>query len=225
MSKMRTYSRRKRALILLALLVVILPLSAAVMVGTGVYCLPPEQALHKIEYSSGVENLEIIHVEDAVDNPKGNLKLQICRSGDYFVFTDMRWSLRRGWSISHYAIIEAYDPEERDFVWACNTKEDTEAWLCLFGFVPDGEQPPTFRAGIFNENVQQQDGADRVLDPVTYDPVATIPVEGGKLFLGQYIYTAPHPAEYYEQEYVGVSFDVCYNGVWDYPGNWMQSGA
>lgn len=225
MSKARTYSRRGMALRRLALLLVLLVGSAALRIGIGSYCVTPEQALRRMESQNGVSDLEVIHTEKSVDTPKGDYLLQICRNGEYMAFVSMRHTADHGWGVHIFNVMEMNDPEDPRFVWECEMGDTGKSWVCLFGFVPEGEEPPAFRVGVFNDGREQEDGSDRLLDAVIYTPVPTIPVEGGKLFLEQHIYSAPHPKEYYGFDFFGVEFDMYDNGEWDMPPNWVSSNV
>ena len=207
----------------MALLLVLLVGCAALRIGIGSYCVTPEQALHRIQYQSGMPELKIIYTQETRDNPEGDLLIQICRAGDYLLYTTVEFTGYSGWSSRGWSMLEPGNPEERHFLDMCQEMDSDRAWFCLFGFVPEGEVPPTFRVGVRNENAQLEDGSDNLLDAMFYTPVPTIPVEGGTLFLEQHIYTMSRAEEDYQQDWVDVGFDVCYDGLWQDPHAWSDS--
>ena len=220
---MRTYSRRGRALRSLALFVVLLIGCMALRIGIGSYCVTPEQAMRRTQYQSGMPNLEVIYTQETRDNPEGDLLIQIYRAGDYLLYTTVEFTGYSGWSNRDWAVLEPGNPEERHYLSMSQERDSNEAWFCLFGFVPEGEEPPTYRVGVRNGNAELEDGSDNLLDTMFYTPTVTIPVEGGALFLEQHSYTMPRAAEDYQQEWVDIGFDVCYDGVWQDPHNWTDS--
>lgn len=225
MSKARTYSRRGMALRRLALLLVLLVGSAALRIGIGSYCVTPEQALRRMQAQSAMPKLEVIYTQECEGHPKGDLLIQICRGGEYLLFNTMEFTSYSGWSERDWMVLEPGNPEERHYINMSQKRGSNEAWFFLFGFVPDGEEPPTFRVGVWNENAELKDGADSLLDTILYTPVPTIPVEGGSIFLEQHIYTMPRAEEDYQQEWVDIGVDVCYDGVWQAPHNWTDSNV
>lgn len=222
MSKARTYSRRGKALRRLALLLVLLVGSAALRIGIGSYCVTPEQALRQMESRNGVSDLEVIHTEKSVGNPAGKRLIQICQSEEYIAFNMMEFWYQSGWGSRNFYVMDLNDPKEHRFLYMCEEMGTGEAWFYLLGFVPEGEQAPTFRVGVYNEDAQQEDGSDRLLDIVTYTPAPTIQVQGGMLFFEQHTYSAPKAETPEEQKDINVSYDCLYDGMWEKPHHWSE---
>ena len=223
MRKKRTYSRKGKALRSLALLLVLFACSAGLLISIGAYCVTPEQAMRQVEYQSGLSGLKIIHTEQSKENPEGDYEILLCQGGEYIAFNMLEHSLTRGWGSRNYQIITMNDPERRNLVYMCEDIGNREAWFCLMGFVPEGEEPPTFRIGIYNPDNQAEDGSDRLVDTVTYTPTPTIRVEGGMIFLEQHTYSAPETAEPTEEWGIDISHDILYDGVWTQKYNWSET--
>lgn len=209
----------------LALLVVLLVGCMALRIGIGSYCVTPEQALRRMQSQSAMPKLEVIYTQACEGHPEGDLLIQICRGGEYLLFSTVEFTDYSGWSDRDWAVLEPGNPEERHYLNMSQEKGSNEAWFCLFGFVPEGEEPPTYRVGVRNRKAELEDGSDNILDAVLYMPAPTIPAEGGSLFLEQHIYTMPRAVEDYQQEWVDIGFDVCYDGVWQDPHNWSDSNV
>ena len=223
MKKMRTYSRRGRALRSLALFVVLLIGCMALRIGIGSYCVTPEQAMRRMEYQNGLSGLNIIHTEQSEENPEGEYEILLCHGGEYLAFNMVEHSLASGWGSRNFQTLDMNDPERRNLVYMCEDIGNREAWFCLVGFVPEGEEAPTFRVGIYNPDNQKEDGSDRLSDTVTYTPTPTIRVDGGMIFLEQHTYSAPETAEPTEEWGIDISHDILYDGVWTQKYNWSET--
>lgn len=225
MSKTRTYSRRGKALRRLALLLALLVGSAVLRIGIGSYCVTPEQAMRRMESQNGVSGLTVIHTEESVGNPEGEKQIYICENENYITFNLMEFSYLSGWRERAIQLLEPKDPGQRHLIYLCNEVDTGESWFCLMGFIPEGENPPTFRVGVYNEDAREEDRSDRLMNTVTYTPTPTIRVEGGALFFEQHTYSAPKAATPEEQEEIYVSFDGFYNGVWERPHLWCVTNT
>ena len=226
MSKTRTYSRRGRALRRLALLLVLLAASAALRIGIGSYCVTPEQALRRMESQNGVSGLEIIRTTDSVGNPGGEKRILICHTEGYIALNLVKFTPMSGWGSRAFYVLDTDNtdnPKDRNLLYMCEEMDTGEAWFCLFGFVPEGEEPPTFRVGIYNEDARKEDGSDQLLNTVTYTPTPTIRVEGGMLFFEQHTYSAPKAETPEEQREINISHDGLHDGVWEKEYWWSES--
>ena len=223
MSKTRTYSRQGRALRRLALLLVLLVASAALRIGIGSYCVTPEQALRRMETQNGVSDMAVIHTEKSVGNPAGKRLIQICQREEYIAFNMMEFWYQSGWGSRDFHVMDLNDPEEHSFLYMCEEMGMGQAWFCLLGFVPEGEQAPTFRVGVYNEDARKEDGSDQLLNTVTYTPTPTIRVEGGMLFFEQHTYSAPKAETPEEQREINISHDGLHDGVWEKEYWWSES--
>ena len=225
MRKKRTYSRRGKALRSLALLLVLVACSTGLLIGIGVYCVTPEQAMRRMEYQNGLSGLNIIHTEQSKGNPEGEHEILLCMGGEYLVFNTVEHSLTRGWGSRNYQTMDMSDPERRNLVYMCEDIGNREAWFCLVGFVPEGEEAPTFRVGIYNPDNEEEDGSDRLSDTVTYTPTPTIRVEGGMIFLEQHTYAVPETVEPTEEWEIDISHDRLYDGKWTQKYNWSETNV
>ena len=102
MKKMRTYSRKGKALSSLALLLVLLVGCMALRIGIGSYCVTPERAMRRMEYQNGLSGLKIIHTEQSRENPEGEYEILLCHSGEHFVFNLVEHSLASGWGSRNF---------------------------------------------------------------------------------------------------------------------------
>lgn len=224
MRKRRTYSRRRAAVRWIAALMILIPVMSAVLVLTDSYCITPEQTLRYLTSKKGLSPMEIIYTQESKSYPKGDKTFLVCRNEDHVALNSTEFSLRYGWHDQGIScVLDPADPEARHHVWTCGLEQEARAWICLFGFVPDGETAPTFRAGVQNGDWEKEDRSDSLFDPVTYTPVPTIPVEGGAIFLEEYLYEAPKSAEEYELEYFVIDTEVCIDGQWQDPCSWTSS--
>ena len=225
MRKKRTYSRRGKALCSLALLAVLFACSAGLLIAIGAYCVTPEQAMRRVEYQMGLSGLKIIHTEQSNENPEGDHEILLCHGGEYIVFNMLEHSLTRGWGSRNFQALDMNDPERRNLVYMCEDIGNREAWFCLVGFVPEGEEAPTFRVGIYNPDNEEEDGSDRLSDTVTYTPTPTIRVEGGMIFLEQHTYAVPETVEPTEEWEIDISHDRLYDGKWTQKYNWSETNV
>jgi hypothetical protein len=88
------------------------------------------------------------------------------------------------------------NPDSYDRSWTAHKRDSDTEWVCLFGFVPHGEQPPTFKAGVYDYRApfdEEIDTSGYTLvgetyfdgEPITITPTPTIPVKGGMCYLTQ----------------------------------------
>ena len=215
--KLHTWSRRKRALIRLLALVLLV----ALVLATGSYHILPQQSLGPTEQRSGIAPTEIIHTEWGIGEPMEKDYLMVSVNRDLMLLTSAYFNLARGWgNRGTVGIVIPDDPKRQHHVWKVYNKDETVAWASLFGFVPDGGTAPTFKMGVYDWGRDITEEIAYVGEPVFVTPTPTIPVEGGMLYLEQYLFPFDG-ADYPEHKELGVH--VWEDGEWNDPSGWTVS--
>ena len=193
MKQKRTYSRRQKALRwLLRLVALVLLLNI-----TGIYYLSPDQTIPSNLQESGLLPTEVVHREWANRKELDDWLLMVSENEQAIVLTAASFHPLTGWydRSGTNAIVRA-DPESYDRSWTAHKRDSDTEWVCLFGFVPHGEQPPTFKAGVYDYRApfdEEIDTSGYTLvgetyfdgEPITITPTPTIPVKGGMCYLTQ----------------------------------------
>ena len=141
MKKSRTYSRRQQALFAVALLAAAVALSQML----GLIALLPGQVVRENELSNGLPAMEIFYSADGGEAPMRGKRLYLSRSGDTLLYSVAQFTPLGGW----YPMFNGTVLDLREggcAAYHCVSRGET-GWLCLFGFVPEGEDPYGDRAG------------------------------------------------------------------------------
>ena len=124
----------------------------------GLIALLPGQVVRENELSNGLPAMEIFYSADGGEAPMRGKRLYLSRSGDTLLYSVAQFTPLGGW----YPM------------------------LCLFGFVPEGEEPPSFTLTVIGLE-------EAAFYSETFTPAAEIPTAGGACFLLTATY--PLPAE------------------------------
>jgi len=196
MKKRHTYTRRDKGvrwLLRLALLVLLLNL-------TGIYRIHPDQTMKAPLQKEGLAPMEVIHREWAQKEPVEDWLLLVGENEDAVALTAAQFHPLTGWyecGPVHEILFEDRETYARS--WTVRDRDEGEKeWVCIFGFVPTGEEPPTFKIGMCDYRApfgqgEFADPADYVVygehyfdaenEPFTVTPVPTIPVKGGMCYV------------------------------------------
>ena len=180
MKKSRTYSRRQQALFAVALLAAAVVLSQLL----GLIALLPGQVVRENELSNGLPAMEIFYSADGGEAPMRGKRLYLSRSGDTLLYSVAQFTPLGGW----YPMFNGTVLDLREggcAAYHCVSRGET-GWLCLFGFVPEGEEPPSFTLTVTGLE-------EAAFYSETFTPAAEIPTAGGACFLLTATY--PLPAE------------------------------
>lgn len=194
MRKKRTCSRRWFALRWLCLL-------SALVLGltlTGIYYILPDQTIDAGVQQRGLAPVEVIYREQGRYAVEDRLLL-VGENQDAVVLMSAGFDLSNGWnSRSSVQEILFSEPDMYDRSWIVSKEDSEQEWVCLFGFVPNGAQAPTFKIGMHDPLVpfdmgEYEDVSEYVQvgetffneEPYTVTPVPTIPVRGGMCYLVQ----------------------------------------
>lgn len=195
MKKKRTYSRKQKALRWMLMLVGMIVLLNV----TGIYHILPEQTNKASLQKEGLASTEVIHREWARHEPIEDWLLMVSQNRDAVVLTAAEFHPLTGWydrSPVHEILFD--DPETYARSWIVHKRDVEKEAVVLFGFVPSGEEPPTFKIGMYDYRVPFGEGEREDLseytvlgdyyfdsEPITITPTPTIPVKGGKCYLEQ----------------------------------------
>lgn len=177
MRKKRTYTRRGRALCLAFWLTVLLLASGAL----GIVNLLPEQAMHRLWQTQGVSNAQIIHGTWRIGTRNDLERIFLSQKEHSIMINVVRWGFIGGWYPTSTSIVMPKDdPEKRHGSWISSEKDGYR--ICVVGFVPAGEKPPTVLVR-FTDWSKDENGALQYLgEPVRFTPVADISSNGGRCF-------------------------------------------
>lgn len=211
--KRPSLSRRAKAVRRLTALILLTLVLGAAMILSGAYLLKPEDTLHAAAYELGVEELTLLHKQQIHGWPEGDMTLLVGRTGNYVVLVEASFSVLTGWQGGAANVLDISKPRERDCAYAEGSIRELEGWALLFGFVPEGEEPPTFRLGFKDYRGEDFQELKGVATPVYVTPTPTIPVEGGMLYLEQHAHAMTGD---YNPKHIGFS-------VWQYKdGEWVR---
>ena len=176
-------SRKRRGLRWLAILAALVLFNAC----TGIYPLLPSQALSSAEgrYSPG-------DAETARAVWDGGRLVYLRHGLTHFSISEAAFHLLGGW----YATAPLEIPLDSERPWgAWIASSGTEARIVLFGFVPEGEEPPelSIRTAGHGAIIELDEG--EIQEAELFTPQADIPGAGGGYFLR--IFRCPIPQRGY----------------------------
>lgn len=179
MKKKRTYTRRQRAIRWLTALLIVLLVGH----GTNTYHLIPSHAIDNVAQMNVLEDLEVVHSQWGKHSPMVGKRLYISQNEGQILVSATAFHPMIGWYyFGPGIVIDRGDPESYHTSWSI--AKDEKVCVCLAGFVPEGEAPPTYSLGLVDTSKPVTNGAFHVPDdPITVTPVADIPVEGGSVYL------------------------------------------
>ena len=238
MKKQHTYTRKDKGvrwLLRLALLLVLLNL-------TGIYHIHPDQTLKAPLQKAALAPVEVIHREWAGMAPEPAVSiledslLLVGQNRDAVTLMAAEFHPLAGWYDSGpVSEILFEDPTTWNRSWTVRDSDYPEKeWVCLFGFVPTGEEPPTFKVGMYDYRVPFGEGEfenagdyvvyggyhfDPANEPQTVTPTPTIPVKGGMCYLVQL--NVVHKTLDIEQWDCVVLCDE--SGEWEKTTHWWSS--
>ena len=228
MKKKRTYSRKQNALRwLLRLVALILVLNV-----TGLYKIHPDQTIPARLQESGLSPTEVVHREWANHKNVDDWLLMVSENEQVICLSAATFHPLTGWyNRSGVHAIVRDNPETYDRNWNVHKRDTDTEWVCLFGFVPTGEEAPTFKAGVYNYRApydEEIDTSDYVLigdtyfdgEPITITPTPTIPVEGGMCYLTQFSVTY----KTMDQNQYDVAVLCDRTGTWEQCKYWTSTG-
>jgi len=183
--KRRILTRKQAALKWLVWLIILALISG----GVGWYHFTPSHILARHLQSNGVDDGGLIHYAWVKYPPMKDKVICLSRSREGILVSAVEFHLGTGWrSFGDGFYLDTDDPERLDGSWIV-TKKNHAAWICLAGFVPDGEKPPTFSIGHREQSVVWVDDIGYqcfAQEPVTVTPTAHIPTSGGMCYLEFY---------------------------------------
>jgi len=212
--KKRGLSRRAKAVRRLTALIVLSLVLGAAMVLSGAYLLKPEDTLRPVAYELGVEELTLIRKQQIRGWPEGDMTLLVSRTGDYIVMHEVSFSFLTGWLAGAPHVLDVNEPRERHYVQIESFLWDLEGWGLLFGFVPEGEEPPTFRLGFVDYRGEGFRAFEGVAAPVYVTPQPTIPTEGGMIYLEPHFHSMTGD---YDPKHIGFDISQQKDGEWGIP--------
>ena len=185
MKKKKVLTRRRRALGWLGRLVVLILACQLI----GLNFLFPARTISGICQTNGMEETEVFYSAWGQYSPMKTKRVYLSRNDDVILLSAAQFHPMMGWySVGPGLILDPDDPECRDGTWFVRKKEG-DAWICLAGFVPEGERPPTFSIGHYQASEEWVDdiGYQKFAnEPVNVTPEPNIPVEGGSCYLEFY---------------------------------------
>ena len=164
-------SRKRRGLRWLAILAALVLFNTC----TGLYPLLPIQAVRAQEEPYGLRDAETVR---AVWD--GGRLVYLRQGPTYFSISEASFHLLGGW----YATVPLEIPLDSDCPWgAWIASSGTEARIVLFGFVPEGEEPPelSIRTAGHGAIIELDEG--EIQEAERFTPQADIPGAGGGYFL------------------------------------------
>jgi len=232
MKKQHTYTRKDKGIrwtLRLALLVVLLNV-------TGIYHIHPDQTVTAPLQKAGIAPVEIIHREWARKEPVKDWLLMVGENEDALALMATKFHPLTGWyECGPVSEIIFEDRETYARSWIVHNRDESEKeWVVLFGFVPHGEQPPTFKVGMYDYRAPFGEGVfdnpedyvvygeyhfDADNEPATITPTPTIPVRGGMCYLVNI--NIVHKTLDTDEWYPIVLCDV--TGEWDQPTHWWST--
>ena len=195
MKQKRTYSRKQKGLRWLGRLVLLVLLLNV----TGIYPLNPDKTMTASLQQSGIAPVEVIHREKAQYRPVENWLFLVGENREALTLCAAQFDPLMGWyNRSGVHAIPLSNPEFHEKSWIIHDKNHDRAAVILFGFVPTGEKPPTFKIGTHDYRAPFGEGFYEDLseyvvvgetyfdgEPYTVTPTPTIPVRGGMCYLKQ----------------------------------------
>ena len=169
-------SRKRRGLRWLAILAALVLFNAC----TGIYPLLPSQALSSAEgrYSPG-------DAETARAVWDGGRLVYLRHGLTHFSISEAAFHLLGGW----YTTAPLEIPLDSERPWgAWIASSGTEARIILFGFVPEGEEPPEFSIRTAGHGAIIELDEGEIQEAERFTPQAEIPGEGGSYYLSIYHY-------------------------------------
>ena len=155
----------------------------------GMNYLFPARTIAGICQTRGMEEGSVFYSTWGKYAPMRTKRVYLSHSGEYLLLSAAQFHPLMGWyNVGPGIALDPNDPEQRDASWFVR-KKDGDGWICLAGFVPDGEQAPTISMGRYEQTEEWVDdlGFCRFAEePLTVTPVPNIPVEGGSCYLEFY---------------------------------------
>ena len=171
-------SRKRRGLRWLAILAALVLFNTC----TGLYPLLPIQAVRAQEEPYGLGDAETVR---AVWD--GGRLVYLRQGPTYFSISEASFHLLGGW----YATAPLEIPLDSDCPWgAWIASSGTQARIILFGFVPEGDEPPVF--SIRTTKYDTNGAAVSMTETDRFTPQADIPGEGGRYCLMTRRYPCPN---------------------------------
>lgn len=182
MKKKRTYTRRQRAFRWLTALLIVLLIGHC----TNTFHLIPSHSIDAIAQQRVLEDMEIVHSQWGSHSPMAAKRLYISQNEHQILVSAAAFHPMLGWYYFGPGIVIRRDePESHHATWTAS--KDEKLWVCVAGFVPEGETPPTYSIGLVDADSPVTENYVRVpKDPTTVTPVAHIPVKGGSVYLETY---------------------------------------
>ena len=178
--KRKVPTRKRRALRWLTVLAALVVLSAVL----DIYYLFPSQALAYLDSREGLTDTETVH-----STWDGLRRLYLRRCDDGFYYTHLVfYPLSSGWYPRKFMFFA--DQDSPPFWGAFIHSERGEARMDLFGFVPEGEEPPVF--SIRTTKYDTNGATVSMTETDRFTPQADIPGEGGRYCLMTRRYPCPN---------------------------------
>ncbi len=182
MKKKRTYTRRQRAFRWMAVLLTVL------LIGhfTNTFHLLPSHSIDAIAQQQVLDDMEVVHSQWGKYSPMAVKRLYISENEQQILVSAAAFHPMLGWYCFGPGIVIRRDaPESYNAVWSAS--KDEQVWVCLAGFVPEGETPPIYSIGLVDADSPVTENYIRVpKDPMIVTPTADIPVKGGTFYLETY---------------------------------------
>lgn len=182
MKKKRTYTRRQRAIRWLTALLIVL------LIGhfTNTFHLLPSHSIEAIAQQRVLEDMEIVHSQWGKYSPMAAKRLYTSQNEQQILVSAAAFHPMLGWyPFGPGLVLDRNDPKSCNATWTAS--KDDQVWVCLAGFVPEGETPPTYSVGLADNRYSPD--PEYLLDPdqvLTITPTADISVNGGTFYLETY---------------------------------------
>jgi len=177
----RTYTRRQQALRWLLRLLIVLLICGSL---SGVCSILPVQTVDAARRQQGLEKMEVVYSTWAAWSPMTGKRLYLSQNEDVLMLSAAAFGL--GWyNYNPLGLIIDPNAPGAHAVWRVGNRE--QIWVCIVGFVPEEEEPPTFYVGV--KATRQTGENDYLEEPMTVIPEADIPVKGGKCYLETYSFS------------------------------------
>ena len=185
MKKKRILTRKQRALRWVGCLAVMMLVSQ--LIGYNLFL--PARTIAGICQTNGMKQTEVFYSAWGQYSPMKTKRVYLSRNEDVILLSAAQFHPMMGWyNVGPGLIMDPSNPEKRDAAWFVRKKEGN-AWICLAGFVPEGENPPTFSIGHYEDSEEWVDDIGYMRfanEPTNITPVPNIPVEGGSCYLEFY---------------------------------------
>ncbi len=184
MKKQPTCTRKQRAVRWLTALFCVILFGNL----SGVHLSFPSLTIQPLLQEYALEDTRIVHTQWETSAPMIGKPLYLSENADIILLSAAAYEPLLGWYTFGPGIqIDRKQPESFHGSWIAS--KDEHIWVCLVGYVPDGEIPPVYSVGLCrrSDTYLEDVGYLEFVDiPMTVTLKANISVQGGMCYLAAF---------------------------------------